>query len=78
MYTFKYTVSTTGFPGGSVLKNLLANAGAVGFDPGQKERFPWRRKWKPFQYSCLGNSMDRGAWQAIVHAMAKASDRTYN
>ena len=26
----------------------------------------------PFQYSCLGNPMDRGAWQAIVHAVAKS------
>ena len=24
----------------------------------------WRRKWQHFQYSCLGNPMDRGAWQA--------------
>ena len=75
MYTFKYIVSTTGFPGGSALKNLLANAGAVGFDP-RSERFPWRRKWKPLQYSCLGNSMDRGAWQAIVHGVAKGLGMT--
>ena len=27
------------------------------------EKIPWRRKWQPLQYSCLENSMDRGAWQ---------------
>ena len=31
----------------------------------------------PFQYSCLGNPMDRGAWRAIVHGVTKESDRTY-
>ena len=30
----------------------------------------------PLQYSCLENSMDRGAWQAIVHGVAKKSDTT--
>ena len=27
---------------------------------------------KPIQYSCLGNSMDRGAWQTTVHGVAKS------
>ena len=35
-----------------------------------------RRKWLPLQYSCLGNSMGRGAWQAIVLGIAKESDTT--
>ena len=30
----------------------------------------------PLQYSHLGNPMDRGAWQAIVHGVAKESDTT--
>ena len=30
----------------------------------------------PLQYSCLGNPMDRGAWQAIVHRVTKESDKT--
>ena len=30
----------------------------------------------PFQYSCLGNLMDRGDWQAIVHRVPKESDTT--
>ena len=37
MYIHLGIVNTTGFPGGSVLKNLLANAGAVGSIPGQKD-----------------------------------------
>jgi len=31
----------------------------------------------PFQYSCLRNPMDRGAWQGIVHGVAKKSDMTF-
>ena len=31
------------------------------FDP-WVGKIPWRRKWQPIQYSCLGNPMDRGAW----------------
>ena len=30
----------------------------------------------PLQYSCLGNPMDRGAWQAIVHGVTKESEMT--
>ena len=33
---------------------------------------PWSRKWQPLQYSCLENPMDRGAWWAIVHGLAKS------
>jgi len=35
---------------------------------------PWRRKWQPtpqLQYSCLENPLDRGAWQATVHGVAR-------
>ena len=34
----------------------------------------WRRKCQPTQYSCLGNPLDRGAWRATVHVIAKESD----
>ena len=53
-----------GFPGGSVVKNLPANAGDIGdagLIPGS-ERSPGRGNGNPLQYSCLENSMDRGAW----------------
>ena len=45
------------------------------FDPGS-ERSPGEGNGNPLQYSCLGNSMDRGAWQATVHGVAKESDTT--
>ena len=37
-------------------------------------KIPWRRKWQPLQYSCLGNPnpMDRGAWQATVHRLTRS------
>ena len=39
-------------------------------------RSPGERNGNPLQYSCLGNPMDRGAWQATVHGVAKESDTT--
>ena len=39
------------------------------------EDSPGDRNGYSFQYSCLENSMDRGAWQAIVHGVAKSSTR---
>ena len=35
-------------------------------------KIPWRRKWQPAPYSCLENSMDRGAWQATVLGVVKS------
>ena len=35
-------------------------------------KIPWRRAWQPLEYFCLENSMDRGAWQAIVHRVAES------
>ena len=51
--------------GGSVVKSLPANAGDLGWFPGLG-RFPGGGNGNPLQYSCLGNPMDRGAWQATV------------
>ena len=59
------------FPGGSVVKNLPANAGDTGSIPGSGN-FPGEGNGNPFQYSCLGNPTDRGAWWAIVHGVAKS------
>ena len=58
-----------GFPGGLVVKNPPASAGDAGLIPGE-------RNGDPLQYSCLGNSMNRGAWWATVHGVAKQSDTT--
>jgi len=41
-----------------------------------QERFPGEGNGKPLQYSCLGNFMDKGAWWAKVHRVAKESDTT--
>ena len=64
-----------GFPGGSVVKNLPANAGDLGLIPGSG-RFPGLGNGNPLWYSCLGNPVDRGAWQAIIDVVAKESDTT--
>ena len=60
-----------GFPGGSVVKESACNAGDPGSVPGLG-RSPGEGNSNPFQYSCLENSMDRGAWQAIVHGLAES------
>ena len=64
-----------GFPYGSVIKNPPANAGDAGSIPGSG-RCPGEGNGNPLQYSCLGNPMDRGAWEATVHGVAKESDMT--
>ena len=57
-----------------VVKNLPASAGDVGSFPGSG-RFPGVGNGNLPQYSCLENSMHRGAWQATVHGIAE-SDMT--
>ena len=64
-----------GFPGGSVVQNPPARAEDVGSVPGLG-RFPREGNGNPLQYSCLGNPMDRKAWQATVHGVAKVLDTT--
>ena len=62
------------FPGGSVVKNPPANAGDAedaGSIPGLG-RSPRGGNGNPVQYSCLGNPMDRGAWPATIHRVAKS------
>ena len=56
-----------------MVKNLPVNAGDLrdtGSIPGSG-RSPGEQHGNPLQYSCLENLMDRGAWWAIVHGMAK-------
>ena len=62
-----------GFRGGSVVQNPTANVGDMGLIPGL-ERSPGEGNGNPFQYSCLGNPMDREAWQATVHGVEIESD----
>ena len=56
-----------------MVKSLPANAGDVGLIPGLG-RSPGEGNGNSFQYSCLGNSIDRGVWQVIVHGVAKELD----
>ena len=67
-----------GFPGDSVVKNPPANSGNVRDADliHWSGRSPGEGNGSPFQYSCLENPMDRGAWWATVHGMAEASDMT--
>ena len=60
-----------GFPGGSDSKESACNAGDPGTFPGSG-RSPGEGNGNPLQYSSLENSMDRGAWQATVHGVAKS------
>ena len=64
-----------GFPRDAAVKNLPANAGNRGLIPGLG-RSPGEGYGNPLQYSCLENSMDRGAWRAPVHEVTKESDTT--
>ena len=63
------------FPDGSVVKNSPASAGDAGWISGVG-RSPGEGNGKSLQYPCLGNPMDRGAWQAIVRGVTKESDMT--
>ena len=51
-----------------VVENPPANAGD------EDSLSPGEGNGNPLQYSCLGNSMDRGAWRAPVHGVTKESD----
>ena len=62
------------FPDGTVVKNLSVKAGDIrdaGLIPGFG-RSPGGGNGNPLQYFCLENSMDRGAWWATVHIIAKS------
>ena len=63
------------FAGGSVVKKPPAYAGDASLIP-ESGRSPGEGNSSPLQYSCLGNPMDRGAWQATIHGVAEESDTT--
>ena len=80
MYTFysgkniKFIIlailSVQSFPGGSDSKESACNVGDSGLIP-SLGRSPGGGNVNPLQYSCLENPIDRGAWQATVHRVAK-------
>ena len=55
-------------------KESACNVGDLGSIPGLG-RSPGGGHGNPFQYSCLENPMDRGAWRATVHGVAKSRTR---
>ena len=66
--------NTRGFPGGSDCKESACNEGDLGFTP-EWGRSPGEGNGNPLQYSCLENSMDRGAWRATVYGVTKSQIR---
>ena len=73
IYTLMYNIFivSLGFPGGSDDKESACNAGDLGSITGLG-RSPAEGNGYPIQYLCLENSMDRGAWWAVVHGVAKS------
>ena len=59
----------------SEVKNQPVNVGDVGSVP-RSGRTPGEGNGNSFQYSCLGKSMDSGAWKATVHGVAKELNMT--
>ena len=70
-------LTSKGFPRDSNGKGSACNAGDLGLIPGSG-RFPGEGNGNPFQYSCLENPMDRKAWWATVHGVAKSQTRLSN
>ena len=72
-FIYMQGILNMGFPGGTLLKNPPANAGDTGdagLIPGSG-RSPGVGKSNPLHNPCLENSMNRGAWQAMIHGVAK-------
>ena len=62
---------------GSAGKESARKAGDLGSIPGL-ERLPGEGNVYPLQYPCLQNPMDRGAWRAVIHGVAKSWTRLSN
>ena len=71
-YVLYYLVG--GFPDDSAGKESACNAGDQGSIP-ESGRSSGEGNGNPLQFSCLENSMDRGAWGATVHGVAKSRTR---
>ena len=68
------SIQLWGFPDGSDGKESVCNAGHLGSVPGLG-RSLGEGNGNPLQSSCLGNLMDRGAWQATAHEVTKSQAR---
>ena len=71
LYIWDLVISSMGFPGGSDGKESACSAGNLGSIPGLG-RSPGEGSDYPLQYSCLENSMDKGAWQTTAHGISKS------
>ena len=69
--TYDPFIISLGFPGGSDDEESACSAGDLGSIKGLG-RSPGEGNGYPIQYLCLENSMDRGAWWAVVHGVAKS------
>ena len=75
VWALYYTnVKALELPSSSNGKESACNAGDLGLIPGSG-RSPGEGNGNPLQYSCLEDSMDRGAWGAAVHGVAKSRTR---
>ena len=75
-YLFAFEITSHSlFKRASVVKNLLAKAGDLGSIP-ESKRSPGGGNGNPLQYSCQGDPMERGAWQAYSPWDRKESDKT--
>ena len=70
-YDLNSIPSLMDFLQGSASKESACNAGNLGSIP-ELGKFPGEGNGNPFQYSCLGNPMDRGAWRATAHGVAQS------
>ena len=73
IYEFLFPIKW-GFPCGSAGKESACNAGDLGLIPGLG-RSPGGEHGKKLQYSCLENSMHRGAWWAMARGVTKSQTR---
>ena len=74
-----YSIASEGFPGGTVVEKPPASAGDTG-DAGSvpgSGRSPGEGSGNPLQCSCWENFIDRGAWQAVVHAQLSTHIETH-
>ena len=67
----------SGLASGSDVKESTCKVGDMGSIPGLGKS-PGERNGYPLQCSCLENPMDRGAWQATVHGVAKSQTQLSN
>ena len=75
MVIYRAAVTIRGLPGGSDGQESACNAGNPGLIPGL-ERSPGEENGNPLQYSCLGNPVDRVAWQGYSPRGRKVLDTT--